>query len=216
MRKRSTTALVTMLALLFFVANLAAAPPQSKKKKPRRIDGRAFYGYGPFEQADKAELEPIGEHPASGEVVRLLRPAAQAFLEMQQAALQEGIWLIPVSGFRDNARQTALFRRAVRKYGSQKKAARWVAAPGFSHHEAGLAIDLGDGTAPECRVRRCFRKTAAYEWLRANAERFGFQLNQPRNPRPGPPREPWHWRFTGPTELDTQQAADQTSDTDLD
>jgi D-alanyl-D-alanine carboxypeptidase len=214
MLKRSTTALVAMLALLLFAANLAAAPPQSKKKKPRRIDGRAFYGYGPFEQADKAELEPIGEHPASGQVVKLLRPAAQAFLEMQQTALQEGVWLIPVSGFRDNARQTALFRRAVRKYGSQKKAARWVAVPGFSHHEAGLAIDLGDGTAPECRVRRCFRKTAAYEWLRANAERFGFQLNQPRNPRSGPPREPWHWRFTGPAEADAERAL--TSDTDLD
>lgn len=214
MLKRSTTALWLTLALLFLVANLAAAPPQSKKKKPRRIDGRAYYGYGPFEEADDAHLEPVGEHPASGKVVKLLRPAAQAFLEMQQAALQEGIWLIPVSGFRDNARQTALFRRAVRKYGSQKKAARWVAAPGFSHHEAGLAVDLGDGTAPECRVRRCFRKTVAYLWLVENGERFGFQLNQPRNPRPGPPGEPWHWRFVGPADPGTEQA--QTSDTDLD
>ncbi len=214
MLKRSTTSLWLTLALLFFVVNLAAAPPQSKKKKPRRIDGRAYYGYGPFAQADKAALEPVGEHPASGKMVKLLRPAAQAFLEMQQAALQEGIWVIPVSGFRDNARQTALFRRAVRRYGSQKKAARWVAAPGFSHHEAGLAVDLGDGTAPQCRVRRCFRKTEAYRWLRGNAERFGFQLNQPRTPRPGPPGEPWHWRFIGPADPGTEQA--QTSDSALD
>ncbi len=211
MLKRSTTALLATLALLFFVVNLAAAPPQAKKKKPRRIDGRAFYGYGPFEEADEARLEPIGEHPGTGKVVKLLRPAAQAFLEMQQAALQEGIWLIPVSGFRDNARQTAHFRRAVRKYGSQRKAARWVAAPGFSHHEAGLAVDLGDGTAPQCRVRRCFRKTAAYLWLAENGERFGFQLNQPRNSRPGPPREPWHWRFVGPADANLEQAADQAS-----
>jgi len=214
MLKRSTTALLATLALLFLVINLAAAPPQSKKKKPRRIDGRAYYGYGPFEEADDAHLEPVGEHPASGKVVKLLRPAAQAFLEMQQVALQEGIWLIPVSGFRDNARQTALFRRATRKYGSQRKAARWVAAPGFSHHEAGLAVDLGDGTAPQCRVRRCFRKTAAYLWLVENGERFGFQLNQPRNPRSGPPGEPWHWRFVGPADADIEQAADQASSLD--
>ena len=213
MLKRSTTALVATLALVFFAAQLDAAPPKAKKK-PRRIDGRAFYGYGPFGQADKEDLEPVGEHPGTGEVLKLLRPAAQAFLEMQQAALQEGVWIIPVSGFRDNARQTALFRRAVRKYGSQKKAARWVAVPGFSHHEAGLAVDLGDGTAPECRVLRCFRNTDAYRWLRANAERFGFQLNQPRNPRPGSPREPWHWRYTGPSNPDGETAADQATDLD--
>ena len=211
MRKRSTTALLLTLALLLFVVHLAAAPPQAKKK-PRRIDGRAFYGYGPFTEADADNLEPIGEHPASGAVIKLLRPAAQSFLEMQQAALQQGVWLIPVSGFRENARQAALFRRATRKYGSQKRAARWVAPPGFSYHEAGLAIDLGDGTAPECRVRRCFRKTAAYQWMRENGERFGFQLNQPRNPRRGPPGEPWHWNFVSPTESD----AAQTSATDLD
>ncbi|HXE74921.1 MAG TPA: M15 family metallopeptidase [Candidatus Xenobia bacterium] len=215
MAKRSTIALGLTLAILFFASQLDAAPPKSKKK-PRRIDGRAFYGYGPFEQADATALEPVGEHPGTGEVLKLLRPAAQAFLEMQQAALQEGVWIIPISGFRDNARQAALFRRAVRKYGSQRQAARWVAVPGFSHHEAGLAVDLGDGTAPQCRVRRCFRKTDAYRWLRANAERFGFQLNRPRNPRSGPPREPWHWRYVGPTDFDAQQAADQASATDLD
>ncbi len=197
MRKRSTTSLLLTLALLLCAVTLAAAPPAAKKK-PRRIDGRAYYGYGPFDEADEAELEPVGEHPASGKVVKLLRPA--------------GIWLVPVSGFRERARQAALFRRATRKYGSQRKAARWVAAPGFSHHEAGLAIDLGDGTAPQCRVRRCFRTTLAYQWLRENAERFGFQLNRPRNPRPGPPGEPWHWHFIGLTETDTAQ----TSDTDLD
>ncbi len=211
MRKRSTTSLLLTLALLLFAVTLAAAPPAAKKK-PRRIDGRAYYGYGPFTEADEAELEPVGEHPASGAVIKLLRPAAQAFLEMQQAALQEGIWLIPVSGFRESARQAALFRRATRKYGSQKKAARWVAPPGFSHHEAGLAIDLGDGTAPECRVRRCFRTTPAYQWLRENAERFGFQLNQPRTPRPRSPGEPWHWRFVSSADAGLKQA----TDTDLD
>jgi LAS superfamily LD-carboxypeptidase LdcB len=67
-----------------------------------------------------------------------------------------------------------------------------VAPPGYSHHEAGLAVDLGAEDAPHCDARSCFRTTAAYKWLRANAGRFGYAMNPIRGKRP---REPWHWRY---------------------
>ena len=196
--------LLTGLCLLLVAANLWAAAPA----KRRDIDGRAFYGYGPFEEANESQLESIGEYRATGRIVKLQRSAAQAFLEMQAEALRDAVVIVPVSGFRERERQAALFRRAVRKHGSQRKAARWVAPPGFSHHEAGLAIDLGEESSPQCDVRRCFRKTRAYKWLTENAERFGFALNRPRTARSRPPREPWHWRFAPPLD------ADQASTTD--
>lgn len=193
-----------MLALLLVLPLCATAGPGPGRK----LDARSLYGYGPFEEAQESQLESIGEYRATGRIVKLERSAAQAFLEMQAEALRDGVVLIPVSGFRERERQAVLFRRAVTRHGSQRKAARWVAPPGFSHHEAGLAIDLGDESSPQCDVRRCFRKTRAYKWLSESAGRFGFALNRPRTARSSSPREPWHWRYVPPL------AADQASTTD--
>jgi D-alanyl-D-alanine carboxypeptidase len=197
------------LALLFVVPASGLAAPAPAKK--RSLNARAFYGYGPFEEAEESQLESIGENRASGRVVKLARPAAQAFREMQAAALREGVVIVPVSGFRERERQAMLFRRAVRKYGSQRKAARWVAPPGFSYHEAGLALDLSDEGAPQCDVRGCFRKTPAYRWLTQNAERFGFALSRPRNSRSRRPREPWHWNYVA-ADTGAEQATTSTDD----
>ncbi len=48
-----------------------------------------------------------------------------------------------VSGKRSAQRQAELFAQAVRKYGSEAKARKWVAPPGRSRHQTGAAYDLG-------------------------------------------------------------------------
>jgi D-alanyl-D-alanine carboxypeptidase/Putative Flp pilus-assembly TadE/G-like len=48
-----------------------------------------------------------------------------------------------VSGFRFPQEQTLLWDRALAKYGNPQRAQRWVAPPGNSMHERGLAVDLG-------------------------------------------------------------------------
>ena len=45
------------------------------------------------------------------------------------------------SGYRSDAQQTALYQQAVQKYGAAD-AGQWVAPPGHSNHEKGLAVDL--------------------------------------------------------------------------
>lgn len=47
------------------------------------------------------------------------------------------------SGYRSPERQARLFADAVRKYGSEAAARKWVAPPGRSKHNAGVAADLG-------------------------------------------------------------------------
>lgn len=54
-----------------------------------------------------------------------------------------------------------------------------TARPGSSMHERGLAIDFTDCSE---------RTTVCYQWLAANAHRFGF-FNLPS--------EPWHWSVNG-------------------
>lgn len=48
-----------------------------------------------------------------------------------------------VSGLRSSARQSVLWADALERYGSAEAADDWVAPPGTSMHEKGLAVDLG-------------------------------------------------------------------------
>ena len=47
------------------------------------------------------------------------------------------------SGWRSTAEQATLWAEALIKYGSPEAADDWVAPPGSSMHERGLAVDLG-------------------------------------------------------------------------
>lgn len=69
-----------------------------------------------------------------------------------------------VSGFRSPEHQARLYESALQRYGSEAEARRWVAPPGNSRHNYGLAVDFGWGT-PEAR-----------EWVHANAGNFGLHF----------------------------------------
>lgn len=51
------------------------------------------------------------------------------------------------SGYRDDALQAKLYADAIKKYGSPEAASKWVAPPGHSNHNKGLAADLGGDMA---------------------------------------------------------------------
>lgn len=51
------------------------------------------------------------------------------------------------SAYRSNEEQQQLWDQAVAKYGSPEAARKWVAPPGHSNHNRGLAVDLGGDTA---------------------------------------------------------------------
>jgi D-alanyl-D-alanine carboxypeptidase len=75
--------------------------------------------------------------------VKELNPFLETrFLAAQAAAKKEGFKLSITSGFRSFERQAALFRAAVKKYGSEEAASHWVLPPTASHHPLGLAIDV--------------------------------------------------------------------------
>jgi D-alanyl-D-alanine carboxypeptidase len=69
------------------------------------------------------------------------------------------------------------------------------AAPGFSEHHSGRAIDIGTPGQPP--AEESFEHTAAYAWLDAHAEQFGFRLSYPRGNSHGISYEPWHWYWIG-------------------
>ncbi len=151
----------------------------------------------PFVEAMEEELVVVGEYRQSGRKVKMRADAATAFLNLTKQARTDGVAIIPISGFRSREYQEMLFRKAVAKYGSEDAAVRWVARPGHSEHQTGLAIDLGDEGDPAGNVEPPFEATPAFHWLEKNAARFGFELSYPRNNSRGVHYEPWHWRFVG-------------------
>ncbi|MES2697070.1 MAG: D-alanyl-D-alanine carboxypeptidase family protein, partial [Verrucomicrobiota bacterium] len=68
---------------------------------------------------------------------------------------------------------------------------RYVAAPGFSEHHTGRAIDIG---SPEhIELDEDFARTTAFAWLERRTPEFGFVMSYPRDNPHGIGYEPWHW-----------------------
>lgn len=121
----------------------------------------------------------------------LLPAVARAWQAMQAAAQAQGVPLEAISGFRSHAYQLGIFRRKQARGLSIAQILAVNAAPGFSEHHGGFALDIG--TVGEPPAETTFEHTPAFAWLCANAERFGFTLSYPRDNPHGIVYEPWHW-----------------------
>ena len=119
--------------------------------------------------------------------------AARAWLRMREDALRDGILLDAISGYRSHDYQLGIFERKLARGLSVADILAVNAAPGFSEHHSGLALDIG--TPGEPPAEESFETTAAFAWLRAHAGEHGFAMSYPRDNRHGIVYEPWHWRF---------------------
>jgi len=123
----------------------------------------------------------------------LLARAARAWAQMQAAARGDGIMLDAISGYRSHAYQMGIFQRKLQRGLSIGEILAVNAAPGFSEHHSGAALDIG--TPGEPAVEESFEHTPAFAWLCAHAGRFGFGMSYPRDNPHGIVYEPWHWRY---------------------
>lgn len=119
------------------------------------------YGNG---KVPASALQPIGvgDH-------RLWAPAADAFTRLKAAAAKDGVTIGVTDSYRSYEAQVDVARRK-----GLYKNGGLAAVPGTSDHGWGLSLDL--------RL-----DDRAQTWMRANAGRFGFDENTPR--------EPWHWTY---------------------
>jgi D-alanyl-D-alanine carboxypeptidase len=141
-----------------------------------------------FEEA--VDLVDIGPNP-DGRMQRLTSATAASWQAMQAAARDDGITLLPISGFRSIAYQAGLIRRKLDAGQSVSDILIVNAAPGFSEHHTGRAVDIAvPGAAP---LTEEFESSAAFAWLEKNAATFGFSMSYPRENRQGFVYEPWHW-----------------------
>ncbi len=144
-------------------------------------------------------LEPRLLSPAGrdryGRPLWLTDACADAWLQMRHAAADDGIVLEAISGFRSYAYQHGIFRRKRARGLDLAEILAVNAAPGFSEHHSGRALDIG--TPGEPPAEETFEKTAAFGWLSARAAGFGFRLSFPRDNPHRIVYEPWHWYYAG-------------------
>lgn len=122
--------------------------------------------------------------------------AARAWSRMEAAARADGVALDAISGYRSHAYQLGIFERKRARGLEVADILQVNAAPGFSEHHSGLALDIGtDGEPP---AEESFEGTAAFGWLSDRAASHGFRLSYPRDNPHGIVHEPWHWRWHAP------------------
>jgi len=123
---------------------------------------------------------------------QLLAPsAARAWTRMVAAATHDGVVLQVVSAYRSTAYQLGILQRKLERGQPIEEILRVSAAPGYSEHHSGRALDI---TTPGfTALEEEFEQSPAFAWLGANAARFGFRLSYPRGNRHGIAFEPWHW-----------------------
>lgn len=148
------------------------------------------------EAYEPADLE-MSDVP--GQVRRMRPEAAAALREMFQACKEEtGLQLLSISGYRSYAKQEGIYKRKLRSVKKDvEKAQEYVAPPGASEHQTGLAMDIGQKHKIHLEVS--FRDTEGGKWCRENCWRFGFILRYDEGWEEitGYNFEPWHFRYVG-------------------
>ena len=101
-----------------------------------------------------------------------------------------------------NQRYIAARRRVIagdlrRLNPAQRQAAMWVARPGTSEHQTGLAVDIVDTSYQILDEGQ--ENTPVQQWLMAHCAEYGFILRYPtdKGAVTGVGYEPWHYRYVG-------------------
>lgn len=143
---------------------------------------------------DSSNMVKVSIQHSFGENQMLTSETYDAFKEMFNAALDEGLKLVINSSFRSFEEQEATYEEIKNRYG-EAEANRRAAKPGYSEHQTGMAIDIQTfGSTGET-----FEDFDEFKWLQNNAHKYGFILRYPKGKEfiTGYEYESWHYRYVG-------------------
>lgn len=128
----------------------------------------------------------------------LLRHIAASALQDALKAISARGKIVPVSGYRGAEEQTKIYNDSLRENGADFTK-KFVALPGHSEHQTGLAIDLGIHSDHIDFIRPDFPYDGICEVFRETAPSYGFVERYPAGKESitGIAHEPWHFRYVG-------------------
>ena len=138
------------------------------------------------------KLVKIDSKYASSKDLECSKVALDAYIKMSEAALAEGYEIEINSAYRSYQDQVDLADLYLKSYG-QSYVDKFVAKPGYSEHQTGLAFDIGS------RKVNVFLNSNEYNWMQDNAYKYGFILRFTKKGEDitGFRNEPWHYRYVG-------------------
>ena len=158
--------------------------------KEVQYNGSYYFIQGKYDEIVVANKK----HPMAANYNPGENPTAKAaFLRLRNDMIAKGYNVgYAYSGFRTYDYQKVLYQNYVNKDG-QAAADRYSARPGYSEHQTGLVFDLMD------KAGNLLEDTAASNWLKNNAHRYGFVVRyQPgKEASTGYIPEAWHIRYIG-------------------
>lgn len=193
-----------MASLLSSLASLAAAgtmlvSASVEYAAPHQdVDGLLFLVNREWRISENFVPE-VEEADVPGQVKRMRQDAASALAAMFAACKEElGVTLVSVSGYRSYDKQQAIYSRKLGSVGTKERADEYVARPGASEHQLGLAMDVGQRNS-RSELTASFGKTKGGAWIRENCWKYGFILRYDEGWEDvtGYNYEPWHVRYVG-------------------
>ena len=144
------------------------------------------------EKYEPNDLMTIPSEYASEDDLKSSRIAFNAFKQMSDAASKEGLGIVINSAYRSYQDQIDIGEYYKKWYG-QSYVDKYVAKPGYSEHQTGLAYDIGS------RSVNVFANSKEYEWMKNNAYKYGFieRFTKKYEHITGFRMEPWHYRYVG-------------------
>jgi D-alanyl-D-alanine carboxypeptidase len=143
---------------------------------------------------EPSDLVDIKNWYAFGTNPQMRDEAYEKFIAMFNAAKEEKLTLIINSSYRNYNLQEEIYNSNKTQYGKEN-ADKFVARPGHSEHQTGLAIDIFTYGANE----KNFEEFDEFKWLQDNAYKYGFILRYPKDKEhlTGFAYESWHYRYVG-------------------
>ena len=131
------------------------------------------------------------DHCSEGENY-LAKDAKEAYDKLCDASKKDGLNFGVTSSYRSYSDQEGTWNYYL-KVNGQDYANKYVARPGFSEHQTGLALDV------KSTISSPFKTTKEYKWMLENAYKYGFILRYPENKESitGFNSEAWHFRYVG-------------------
>lgn len=149
------------------------------------------------------------EHPIRGAAKPVLAPATPGsgvLLDTRASAMLSGLLsrlgavgdIVPVSGWRSEAEQREIWDCSIRDSG-EEFTRKYVALPGCSEHQTGLAIDLALNADDIDFIRPEFPYDGVCGRFRELAADYGFveRYQAGKEHVTGIAAEPWHFRYVG-------------------
>ncbi len=148
----------------------------------------------PLQSASAGRLGPVDENYPH---ILVERQMARLLTACIQAA-GGGREIVPVSGWRSRAEQQRIWDETLAGEG-EAFTRQYVALPGCSEHQTGLAIDLGKAAPVIDFIRPAFPYDGVCGTFRRLAARYGFieRYGLGKEAVTGIAHEPWHFRYVG-------------------